>query len=134
MGADFILAAVEMPDVQRVDGQVGVLAAERIFTKLREALTEDVVNEIADTLDGGCLFIGDPPISDITDDIYESMKADLLGFWNGDWSRYYTTLDTFDKDGNSIVLTCSGDMSWGEVPESVEILWRFSMLQDQWWK
>ena len=132
MGADFMFGAAEMPDVQRVDGQIGVLAAERIFVKLSEALeNDDVVSEVADHLD----ILDNPDFDgDVKVTVYERLRNDLLGFWNGEWERSYAPLITYDKDGNEIVLTCSGEMSWGDISEPIEILWRFSMLPEGWWK
>lgn len=141
MGVDFLFAAVEMPD-KPADGQGGLLyandatreqalaaAAIPILVKLREAISsdDDAVNEIADA---NCIF----DVENVSDEVYEQMRYDLLGFWNGDWERYYSTLDTYDKDGNPITLTVTGDMSWGDSSEPLDILWRFAMLPAGWWK
>lgn len=157
MGADFIWARAEMPDVPTIDGK-GLYhdeaAKQVIFDRLAEALTiseGDEVNwsPLADIVENTLSSVmwrweeenGRPwdwsdadCIADVRDEVVEIMTDELKAFWNGNYSRCMDVLETYNSKGERIYLTIAGGMSWGDTPEGCDLLWRFAELPEGWWK
>ena len=112
MGADFCMA--KFPRF--------AFNAERKgqFRETLKSMTEDDREYLRD-----CYYFEDESDSSIIEDMLEAIEeaSDLVTRETGEWSEY-------DEDGNTVWLTYSGGMSWGDNPtEAYSVLDKASHLE-----
>jgi len=122
MGADFLYAAVELPP-SSIDIETLCEKAEQTIRGPQSQWTRDC---ISDTLVGDLNLPVDDMVTAVTDTIRSVM--------DGDYDRCFGEIATYDKDGNPIVLTISGCMSWGDVDDATQALWLIDCLPHHWWE
>jgi hypothetical protein len=120
MGADFVFAAVELPP--------GDLDLESLCAKARQIALTD--SETQDRLREILCPLADASSEEMAEDLGNILREVL----QGEYARCLGELSTYNKDGEPIVLTISGCMSWGDVEEATEALWTIDCLPERWWK
>lgn len=118
MGADFLFGAVELPPAD--------LDLDELCAKAREIVLSD------EKVQGSLLDTVNPNATD--EDLAGVVVETLMDLLNGEYARCLGEVSTYNKDGEPIVLTISGMMSWGDVDPATESLWIMSCLPERWWK
>ena len=151
MGADFIYATAEMPKVPTLEGKGlyhDAAAKQAIVERLRTTILDDpkvasdllewhyyeLLEDAASTLGRDVDWDDAEQISAAATEMVALMEDDLRTFWNGTWDRQWSTLNTYNEKGEPVVLTISGEMSWGDTTEMCMVLSRFDVLPSGWWK
>lgn len=117
MGADFVYASTELPPGD-IDTELLCKRIEHIVrnNKMTQDRLYDCVNEELDDTE-----------------IIKSVCDYLRQLRDGWYDRCLGFLQTYDKDGNSVTLTIAGQMSWGDIDESLDALWALDCLPSKWW-
>jgi hypothetical protein len=119
MGADFVYAITELPP--------GNLDTELLCARI-EQIVRSNTNVSAE------LYEQIGFADDIDDTEMIKRVCDYLRqLRNGYYDRCLGFLDTYDKDGNKVTLTLAGQMTWGDVDESLDVLWALNCLPEKWW-
>ena len=112
MGADFCMA--KFPRFAFNDNR------KEQFRQALQSITEDDREHLRD-----CYYFDDESDSSVIEDMLEVIEeaSDLVTRETGEWSEY-------DEDGNTVWLTYSGGMSWGDNPtEAYSVLDKTSHLE-----
>ena len=98
MGADFCMA--KFPKFTFNEARKGE------FRQTLESMTEDDKEYLRD-----CYYFDDESDSSVIEDMLQVIEeaSDLVTRETGEWSEY-------DENGNTVWLTYSGGMSWGDNP------------------
>ena len=112
MGADFCMA--KFPRFAFNENR------KEQFRQALQSITEDDREYLRD-----CFYFEDESDSSIIEDMLEVIEeaSDLVTRETGEWSEY-------DENGNTVWLTYSGGMSWGDNPtEAFSVLGKASHLE-----